>query len=252
MAFLDQEIEQICNSFWMTLEDAMHSYPRNLETILWTQKLSLIALSQLNIAQVQDWLNSKHVIVPKSVKGQARRIFGCLVAYGGRGFIFVDKDASVVEKRFTIAHELGHFLRDYLKPRNDVINKLGKDIVDVLDGQRQATEDERIYAVLSSVRLNVYTDLLLRGENNQFVNSHVNISEVKADCIALELLAPFKSVLQISNVPPNTFTSEEIVARTFPILKDYFELPLQMANSYSQRLSLYFKKGQSIRDWLGF
>ncbi len=249
--FLDQEIDSIVSKFWQDVPEKDKSFPRNLESILWRLQITCVPLPDLDLQKVHWWLQTKKLILPDRVKGQTRQVFGCLVAARGKGYIFVDSKANSGEIRFTIAHETGHFLRDYLAPRQRAIEVLGSEITEVLDGNRQPTEIERVHAVLSCTQLYVYVDLLLRGPKNQILSNDTTQSETRADQIAFELLAPHKDVLMKAQVEPFSLPSDEIVRRIGPILLFAFGLPQSTTHEYAKRIANYYQRKENIRDWLG-
>jgi hypothetical protein len=65
--------------------------------------------------------------------GCNRRLRGCLVAYHGCGLILLDAADPPDERRFTLAHELAHFVIDYLAPRQRAVDALGAAILPVLE-----------------------------------------------------------------------------------------------------------------------
>jgi Zn-dependent peptidase ImmA (M78 family) len=250
MSFIRKEIQQAVDIFWQNRNPSIRDYPLQLESILWMHRLEVIQIPNLDVNGVYTWLNKQNAIIPNSVRGQSRAIFGCLVAYGGAGYIFVDSNANGSEKLFTIGHEIGHFIRDYLFPRKKAFTVFGKSIEDVLNGVREPTAEERVRGILSNVNVNFYTDLLLRDENNQIVNDDTNVSEIMADAIALELIAPHRMVLEKSKVISNRHLRQYIETETLRSLIEYFNLPEKIAYIYSMRIAQYFQKQETVKDWL--
>lgn len=119
-----------------------------------------------------------------------RALCGCLVACRGRGFIFVDEDDEPAERRFTLAHEIAHYLLDYHAPRQDALRRLGPAILPVLNGERPASRPERIDAALTATSLTYYVHLFDRSRSDVVVD----LSERRADELAYELLAPAAEV----------------------------------------------------------
>src|SRR5687768_8715179 len=77
----------------------------------------------LGVGVVCDWLCRAGVAC--AVGARDRPLRACLVAAGGAGFAFVDADGPEDERRFSLAHELAHFLRDYWQPRRAAQRRLG-------------------------------------------------------------------------------------------------------------------------------
>jgi len=249
--FVDPEIVAAAADFWHGNDPTETVLPRDVESLLWAIQLECVAIADLDIQKALAWLQERKLVLPKRVRGQQRPIFGCLVAARDRGYIFVDSNASEQERRFTVAHETGHFLFDYKKPRQAAVQALGGSIIPVLDGQRKPTETERIHAILSSTKLNVFVDLLLRGPNNQIISNETTKAEVRADQVALELLAPYRDVLRRAKILHSSLSAEQIQARTKPLLTDEYGLPGSVAVEYSTRLANYYERRETVREWLG-
>jgi hypothetical protein len=118
---------------------------------------------------------------------------GCLAAYRGAGFIFIDAADPPDERRFTLAHELAHFLRDYWLPRGQAERILGPTVREVFDGVRPPTPTERVHALLRNVPLGCHVHLMARDEGSRPLE--VEAAERDADLVAFELLAPAAEVL---------------------------------------------------------
>jgi IrrE N-terminal-like domain len=138
----------------------------------------------LSIGAIQAWLSRRGCEI--KFDEQDRRLRGCLTAVGGSAIIFIDGADCAAEHRFTFAHELAHFLLDYLLPRQRAIELLGASILEVLDGLRPPTETERIDAAINACPLGLHYHLLDRRERT----GHVSAVESHADQLAWELLAP--------------------------------------------------------------
>src|SRR6266581_3877240 len=135
-------IENTAQEFWV-LTGGAPSYPRDIKTaITWTLPLEVSAVPQLRINDVLAW--TQRVNITLRIQGRNRRLHGCLIAYRGKGTIFFDANDSEDEQRFTLAHELAHFLLDYQAPRQRAVAILGTSILPVLDGDRSPTVAERM------------------------------------------------------------------------------------------------------------
>jgi hypothetical protein len=82
--------------------------PVPLERFLAEQNLLLVELPRLSRAAVYDYLLSKGS-VPADL-GEDEDLAGFLYLTGPFGRVFVNADDSVPRRRFTAAHELGHYL----------------------------------------------------------------------------------------------------------------------------------------------
>jgi hypothetical protein len=150
--------------------------------------VTVIERPGLSLGVIREWLARRsNVVVP----GPDRRVRGCLVAHGGFGFVFVDAADPPAERRFTLAHELAHYLRDVWRPRRRAAAKLGPGITEVLDGRRPPTPDERLHAVLRGLPAGPVVHLLGCGDEE---SPEVRAAEAAADRLAFELLAPAGAV----------------------------------------------------------
>src|SRR5262249_27625624 len=141
--------------------------------------LSVEALPALSVRRVAAWLRAAGSECPHI--GPDRPLRGCLVAFGGAGFVFLDAGDPADQPRFTLAHEVAHFLRDYQQRRRRAVALLGPGVLDVLDGRRQPTPDERLHGVLRGVPVGVHHHLLARDERGRSEAPDVAASERDAD-----------------------------------------------------------------------
>ena len=165
--------------------------------------LALVKLPQLNAQMIGQWLERRHIITPLRLRQGARSrdqrdLHGGLVAYRGYGIIFVCGADDPAEQRLTVAHEVAHFLVDYVHPRQQVIQALGEHIAEVLDGLRKATPAERAAAILSHLRLGAHAHLLPRHGKDEDAQWVVAAAEDRAERLARELVAPQERVHALS------------------------------------------------------
>lgn len=168
---------------------AAREFPRDLlKDVSWGLSLAVTPLSVLSTQRVRDWLAQRGIHHP--VSEQDRALHGCLVARWGHGFVFLDADDDENERRFTLAHEVSHFILDHLLPRLRALKVLGKRILPVLNGERAPSDGEALSAVLERVRLDVEVHLMSRDSHGAVCTWEVEESEQRADRLAFELLAP--------------------------------------------------------------
>lgn len=192
MAMLNQNPKILAQEFWSGIEGE-RLFPRNIEhAITMKLPLALTKLSLLTLQTVEEWLVGKHLAVPLPLN--QHDLLGCLVAHRGHGIIFACSADEVEEQRLTVAHEVAHFLMDYLWPRQQIIQVLGAHLTDVLDGVRKATPAERAAAILSHVHLGAHIHLLPRPGMDEDADAVVAHTEARADRLALELVAPREQI----------------------------------------------------------
>jgi hypothetical protein len=167
-------------------------FPRDLTAAAVWFGLTVHDLPGLAVARVAAWFQSRSI--PLQLAEPDRPLRGCLVARRGVGFVFLDPADEPAERRFTLAHEIGHYLRDYWHPREVVRRRLGESALGVLDGDRPPTPDERIQAVLRQAPIGVFAHLLGRDDTGTPATEAEREAEMAADQLAYELLAPVDAV----------------------------------------------------------
>jgi hypothetical protein len=182
---------ELATSFWLKTGPPP-PFPRDLRNVVLALPLSVIELSRLSVSLIRSWFERLALLIPLDEPDRPLR--ACLVAWFGEGFAFLDSRDDPAEKAFSLAHELAHFLRDYLHPREIAAKRLGKTALEVLDGKRPATPDERLHAILHNVRLGAFTHLLKRDDSGRSLTPVEWDAEIAADRLAFELLAPADDV----------------------------------------------------------
>lgn len=156
--WLEARLARLVEEFWEVLPWGPEPFPRDLAaSASLALPVAIRELPCLALYDVKQWLHERGIA--DLVEGPDRRLRGCLLAYGGHGFVLVDRSDPADEKRFTVAHELAHFLLDYQGPRRRAIEALGEEIIPVLDSSRLPTRVERLHAILSTVPLGLHMNL---------------------------------------------------------------------------------------------
>jgi len=204
------------------------------------------AVPQLRLNDVLAWTQRVHITL--LIPGHNRRLHGCLVAYRGKGTIFFDAEDAEDEQRFTIAHELAHFLLDYQAPRQRAVTILGDSILPVLDGDRSPTREERLHAVLSTVHLGVMSHVMERPDEGLPTNVVIDLED-RANRLALELLAPALPLCELVSqaIAPRGFNAR-LIYLTQHLVAEY-GLPEAVAFLYA-RYVLRQVGEPTFRDWL--
>jgi hypothetical protein len=163
-------------------------FPRDLElAIVLHLPLAIVELPGLSGALVVEWLARHGINLEVHLPPQGLR--GALVANGGSGVLFVGADDPDDERRLTLAHEAAHFVLDYWLPRTHLAQRAPQ-LLEVLDGERVATEDDFVDGLLANARLGFQTHLFERDHSGNAVDLELGPIEERATLAAWELLAP--------------------------------------------------------------
>jgi hypothetical protein len=239
-------IEHTAQEFWALVGEAP-SYPGDIKmAITLTMPLELYGVPGLRVADVLEW--TQKVRIAYDMPGYNRRLHGCLLADRDKGTIFYDAGDSGDEQRFTLAHELAHFLLDYQAPRRRAITILGPSILAVLDGERPPTISEQLHAALSDVSLGPMSHFMERPDEGLPASIVLDI-ENRADRLALELLAPASCLqeMMIVSTAPRGF-NQRLSFLTQQLIVTY-GLPATIADSYARYILA--QMGESgVYDWL--
>ncbi len=200
-------------------------FPRHLaNAVRRALPLDVVLLPALRVSDVLAWLRQRGVRM--TLAGPDRALRGCLVASRGCGVAFVDAQDSEEERRFSLAHELAHFLHDYDRPRRRAAERLGPAALEVFDGLRPPRPEERLHALLRAVPIGYHTHLLAR-DAGALAQGPEAAGEVAADRLAYELLAPADAVC--AAVGPEG-------GRAAAALRGAFGLPAAQAERYAALL----------------
>lgn len=212
-------VAELASHFW-ELSGGPVQPPRDLRRrIPRALPLSVVLVPDLCVRRLNDWLADCGLRSPLPIPDRPHR--GALAAWSDTGFILVAADDDPAEQRFTTAHELAHFLRDYWQPRELPGRILGPSAAAVLDGLRSPSSRERLHAALRGVPLGTHMHLMDRRGATP-----VNAIKEEADLLACELLAPAAEVL--AGIPASA-TEADVEA----MLSGKWGLPPALAHWYA-------------------
>lgn len=241
--WLDNASREAVNQFWQRCGEA-EPFPRSLERgVALALPVALIKLPRLMLQDIESWLERRGALF--SFNCRSRAVRGCLIAFGGQGLIFVDGADPDDERRFTVAHEAGHFIIDYWLLREAAIEKFGGRIAEVFDGLRRPDVTERVHAVLAGTELGVYTRLMEREGGG---SAGVWEVEDRADRVALALLAPPDEVLSSTDTSAANFVERR--AEMTRALRERYGLPAAVAAGYAIALLTSIDRGPSWAESL--
>jgi Zn-dependent peptidase ImmA (M78 family) len=243
-----RRIEELAAEFWEGSGQGT-MFPRTIEgAVLWAntpQSPSIRRLEHLSPAVIQHWLEVRDY--PLRLQTSERALNGCLAAYRGAVFIFLEQDLSVADQNMVLAHELGHYLGHYQFPRERLRRRLGPDMLRVYDSDRQATPAEHIAATLAHVPLDVHVHYMDRLAGGTYAEP-VNHAERLANRLAFELLAPWRAVLSRAKERP---AGQKAGRDWAELLEHDFGLPREWAHPYARDLALLARGRRTFSEILG-
>lgn len=224
--------------FW---EDAgePEPFPRALHRpIAMALPLAVVLLPRLRVAAIDAWLREQGV--PCGIAAADRPLRACLVARSGQGLLFVDGTDREDEQRFSLAHELAHFLRHYAGPRERAGAALGLGILQVLDGWRAPTHQERAHALLAGLQIGYHVHLMER--RGGAATAAVSAAEQEADALAFELLAPTSELEAMAL----SYAPDARRGRIAERLERHYGMPPAQAGQYAATLVPRPRQGSSL------
>jgi IrrE N-terminal-like domain len=236
-------VYELAQRFWHWAGGEPDVYPRDLRLpIARAFALSPVGLPNLSVGAIERWLSESGVHCPLGARNRPLR--ACLVAYGGAGTIFLDTTDPTAEQRFSLAHELAHFLHDYVEPRRQAAEKLGPEVLEVFDGLRAPRPQEQIQALLAHAQLGFHVHLMERSRDGDTTPA-IDRVEHDADRLALELLAP-EAAVRADMTEMGHPTGSGVEA----LLERRYGLPAGLAGCYKSRLVFPEHRPTSILDRL--
>jgi hypothetical protein len=188
----------------------------------------VVSLPRLRLRDVREWLGRNGIGGTFGVRDRSLR--ACLAARDGWGYVFIDGSDPEDEQRLSLAHELAHFLRHYWHPRREACLRLGAGVIEILDGRRPPTPEERVHALIARVPIGVHWHLMQRDASGEYASEAIAFVEAEADWLAYELLAPAEEVW---NRAGGAAHDRPALAG---LLRDEFGLPAAHAVRYSHIL----------------
>lgn len=189
--------------------------------------IGLVAIPGLTCAMARDWLDSKqraHGGLPRT----NRRLHGCMVAHAGKGVLFYDPRDDALQQRFTLVHEVAHFVLDHHLPRSHALSTLGKEILPALNGTSARAPHQSLYLTLKRIPLSVQFRFIERNASGDPSTGKAMESELRADRLTYELLAPERDALPLVRELGREEAERELASR--------FGLPMREARAYVRLL----------------
>lgn len=177
-------------------------------------------------------------------------LHGC-IAVGPRGaMILVEMRDDEAQRRFTIAHEVSHYILEVHRHHKRAAQRMGRDYVDILYGSREAAPTERIDAWLNNVRSSAITHFMDRDPSGRYGCGETLEAECVADRLALETLAPRAEMVRVAS-DCGKMPFRDLVDATRRIAEQRFGLPGAVAAPYAGRIAWRLTGGPSTAERFG-
>ena len=180
-----------------------------------------------------------------------RPLHGCISIRPRGAIILIDADDSESERRFTIAHEVAHYMLETRAHRDRAARMMGERYLAVLYGAREPTDAERVDALLKRVRSTPFSHFMDRAPDGGYGCGRTLSAECDADELALELLAP-RSELARRVRDRRRVPFQQALDETARIARDRYGLPPSIARDYAERLAWEILGGPSVAERFGF
>lgn len=200
------EIEAAAAAFWARARGRPTARsPVDLErAVARALPLAVCKLPEVTAARVAERLRRMGAVSWEDHDDRPLR--ACLFADTGHGIVFLDGTDPEDEQRFSLAHEVAHFLLHYEAPRHAAEVALGHGIVAVLDRRRPPTLAERFSAALAAVPIEPYRHAIARHGARTGRSREM---EDEADSLALEILVHREDARRLGR------DAEEVLVRDF-------------------------------------
>jgi len=242
-------IRELADQFWNPIIK-FRSFPVDIERAIARSNLPLHidSIPGLDLVRIEQWIQEHNL--PALLNKDNSELHGFLFAHKGNGVIFVNGSDSIEDRRFTIAHELAHFLIDYQVPRNLLLEHFGDSILEVLDGNRAATIEERLQFILSDLPSPFFTHILDHHGITAFERMSVWNAEWRTDVLAVEILAPFRIVSGWLK-KPGEMGFESVFRKASAILATDFGLPPVISTGYARHIANSITGGKTLAEEWG-
>ncbi|SEM42983.1 protein of unknown function [Stigmatella aurantiaca] len=205
-------------------------FPRDLaEDIPLALPITVVPVPELTPQKGLEWLVS-HKRAHGGLMETNGLKHGFTVAQSGVAVLFLNSTDPADEQRFTLAHEVAHFVLDHLQPRQRAIGGWGQSILPVLDGTQTPSVAEQLFCVFERVPYRVPTNFMDRNGEGKPRTGQVMESEQRADRLAFELLAPRQELLPLLSHGRREELEASLISR--------FGLPAKEARTYARWLLL--------------
>ncbi len=235
--------------FWR-LAGGRGEYPQDIRSAApFALPLSIHSIRSLSVASASRFYARGGIASPRAARD--RRLRGCISISVGGGMILVEANDDVRQKRFTIAHEVAHYIIEVSRHSERAETRMGKRWLGVLYGERAASESERIDAWLANVRSAPFAHFMDRVPSGGIGCGETLRAECRADALALDLLAPRAEFVRAIGARGEPVFRDSVEAARL-IAQRKFGLPAAIASEYAARVAWGLRRGASTAERFGF
>lgn len=246
MRFTKLQLERIAQEFWSKADQTHRSNFDILNAVPSVLPIDVVHLPALSLRTIESWFRDRHVHLELDADERIRH--GFIILCEGVGFIFLNADDSLIDQRFTIAHEASHFLLDHRMPKERAVLEIGTDIKTVLNGASEPSVYHHVKALIKGIDIRPGSHLLEKNGSGSCRSWNNFNSENEADYLALELLAPRLNAIRDTLTGSKRLNYRQFVGSCREILRERYQLPSAIAEHYAIELGSSVTGGPSFLD----
>ena len=235
------QIERIAREFWATTHAEFRYNYDIVKVVESSLNVQLIRMPQLSPKNITSWLSDHDMNIP--LENNERNLHGALIIQNGAVLMFIDTTENDTRQRYTLAHQVSHFLLDYQMPKERTIMTLGKEIAGVLKGNAEASVEQLVQSAFNGMTDKVYTLFIEKDEAIP--------SENPADSLALELLAPRYQIIHETAAKSILLSYAPFKRKCRELLIGKYRIPSEIAHKYASDLAGSVMNKSSFLSRLG-
>jgi Zn-dependent peptidase ImmA (M78 family) len=216
---ITQEIVDWVRSNCFSPNGGLPRYPLSFDSlstsIRESFRIAIHSIPELHIARIAATVQRLHLPFESTTLDRYSALAGFLYAYHGGGIIFIEANDREDRRKFSLAHELGHFINDYYRP---VYLKYESSNTIPLFQEEQTVQvhqvvsarctkrdifggDEPEMLEVKSPDTRTLLDSLQREQKEKY-------KEIKANSFAAELLMPMEECKRVEHENPGASQEE--------------------------------------------
>lgn len=243
------QIERIARKFWATTQAEFRYDYDIVKAVESSLNVHLIRMQQLNPTKIISWLASHNMDIP--FESKATHLNGALLIKNDNVIMFIDAAENAVQQRYTLAHQVSHFLLNYQMPKERAIMTLGKEIAQVLSGNTEASVTQLVQSTVSNITGNVYTLLIEKWDESTSFDWELLRTKDPAVSLTLELLAPRYQIINETASVGARLRYSPFKRKCQELLIDKYRIPSEIAHKYASELAGSVTSGPSFLSKLG-